>query len=624
MRDLLDGFSLSGLIAAVAFLALGAFLGARRPLHAISWVALGIAFTQAVSLASSAYGFEGLERDWPASHWAVWASQWTWVPGYLAVPTLLLLLFPDGRIPGRKWLPALVLCAGAIVSASAGWALLPYEKQDSPLDMQVLNPLASDLGEPLMGLGAVLGIVAAAVALASLAVRFRGSAGTTREQLKWVFVAGGVTAGLLGLAVVVGPDLGAPIRAIATVPVPAAIGVAISRHRLWDVDIVINRALVYGVLTICVMGFYVATVAGAGRLIRERTGAPLLAVALVAVVIEPLRQRLQALANRLLFGDRDDPYAAVSKLSQRLDALHPEESAVSDVPRIVARTLRLPYVAIEVGDQLRAEAGKRTFATERFPLSYRGAPVGDLVVGFAETSSLEGRQRNLLMDLARHIGVALHSERLARELQLARAELVGAREEERRRLRRDLHDDLGPTLAAAALQVETAFAIVESDSDSASARLEKVAGRIREAVGSVRSIVEDLGPPALDELGLADAIRQQIASHASEDITFELDMPDDLGPLPAAVEVAAYRILSEAVTNISKHAGPTRCLIEVDLSDGLRIRVIDHGRGGASFGGTGMGLRSMLERAAELGGELLLESDATGTKVAAWLPVAPG
>lgn len=624
--ELLDGFTLSGLLLSVAFLALGSILGPRQHTQTIAWVALAIGFTQALSLASAAYGFEGLQRDWPAAHWSVWASQWTWVPGYVAAPTVLLLLFPDGKLPGKKWWPALAVGVAAIATSSLGWALLPYEKQDSPLEEAITNPLSSGVGEHLMGTGAVLGLVAAALSLIALTVRFVGSAGKRRQQIKWVFIAGIATGALLGLAIALGPDVGPPVRALATPLVPAAMGIAIVRHRLWDIDIIINKALVYGLLSLSLFGIYVLTVAGLGGMLGEHIGAPLIAVALTAVAVEPLRKRLQRLANRFLYGHRNDPYIVISALSQRLEALDPQASVISDAPLAIARALRMPYVAIETAGGLRAGSGEETERSRAFPLTYRGEPMGTLVVGLAEGEDLSRSQQELLDDLSRHIGVALHAEALTHQLQRAREDLVAAREEEHRRLRRDLHDDLGPSLSAAALQMESARALLGTDPRAAFASLEKVAGQIRDTVKSVRSIVEDLGPPSLDELGLAGAIRQRISRLSVGGPRFDLEMPHDLGALPAAVEVAAYRILSEAVTNVLKHANASCCRVGVRREGGLLITVADDGR---SIDGhevrAGVGLRSMMERAFELGGTLTLgRSDLGGTEVRAWLPVREG
>jgi two-component system, NarL family, sensor kinase len=258
------------------------------------------------------------------------------------------------------------------------------------------------------------------------------------------------------------------------------------------------------------------------------------------------------------------------------------------------------------------------------PLAVHGEPLGTLLLEVTAGDELRPSDRRLLTDLARHVSAAVQAERLYGELEASRARLVSAREEERRRIRRDLHDELGPTLAAVAIEIERAALELETDPQVASARLDALAGRVRGTVQSVRALVEGLRPPALDDLGLGGAVRELVRSLGRGPVEFAVTIDNDLGSLSAAVELAAYRIAGEALTNVLRHAGASRCQVSLRrTSDSLVVLVEDDGRG---LGGrrAGMGRRSMVERAAELGGTLeVVDRERGGTRVTAVLPLEP-
>ena len=237
----------------------------------------------------------------------------------------------------------------------------------------------------------------------------------------------------------------------------------------------------------------------------------------------------------------------------------------------------------------------------------------------------ELERRRLLDDLARQAGIAVHAVGLHAELQRARARLVAAREEERRRLRRDLHDGLGPALAAQTLKVGAARSLLRRDPDAADARLAELEGDLADALADVRRLVYNLRPPALDELGLAAAIRQAASDYAGgpDGTRIWVDAPERLPPLPAAVEVAAYRIVQEALTNVVRHARARECLVTLRLATGaLEVEVVDDGAGLPAPHRSGVGLSSMQERAAELGGSCSIAAQpAGGTRVLARLPL---
>lgn len=462
-----------------------------------------------------------------------------------------------------------------------------------------------------------------------------------RAQARWVAWGALVSMGLAVLSGVLwyaglvdGSTMLDAVR-IYFVALPLSLAVAIVHHRLFDIDVVLNRTLVFGSLTAIVVVLYVGVVTVLGQLVAGAFAVSLVATAVVALLVHPLRVRLQRGVNRLLYGQRDEPYVVVSRLGQRIEAsVHPE-----DLPPVVAETvaqaLRLPSVAIEVdgplGRRQAARVGRPTADLVRLPLVFQGAPIGELVVSPRAVGETFGpADRTLLIEIARQTSRVVHALELRRALAASQSALLEARAEERRRIRRDLHDDLGPALAAMAVTLEAAELLAASDSTRADALLGELQHEIRQAVAEIRRIVNDLRPPALDELGLVGAIRQQAArleagaglEHAPPSIVVEA--PSGLPALPAAVEVAAYRIVLEAVTNAVRHASATRCRVALALDDGaaLRVEIEDDGVGLPAEPRAGVGLQSMRDRALELDGELRVEAvSGGGTRIVAEIPL---
>jgi len=289
----------------------------------------------------------------------------------------------------------------------------------------------------------------------------------------------------------------------------------------------------------------------------------------------------------------------------------------------------LPYAAIALGKvgkaaRINAESGSPVDAPVRVPLVYRGMTTGELLLGpRAGEESFSPADQRLPEDLARQAGAAVHAVRLTSDLQHSRERLVTAREEERR-LRRDLHDGLGPTLGSLPLKLDVAGDLLESDRAAARELLSGLKSQARSAVADILRLVYELRPPALDQLGLVGAVRETAAQCGADGLPVSVEAPEELPPLPAAVEVAAYRITPEAMTNVVRHAGANRCEVRFALDDAtLRLEVADDGRGIGGDRGTGVGLNSMRERAEELGGRSIIESlPEGGARVRASLPLA--
>jgi signal transduction histidine kinase len=300
----------------------------------------------------------------------------------------------------------------------------------------------------------------------------------------------------------------------------------------------------------------------------------------------------------------------------------------------VREALRLPYAAIRLADdepdRPAAISGDPVPATLTLPLHYRSETVGELVLGQRPgEATFSPADLRLLSDLARQAGVAVSAVRLTADLQRSRERLVSAREEERRRLRRDLHDGLGAQLAGLTVQAGVLKGLIGRNAPAAEELVGELQTELRSAIADIRRLVYGLRPPALDELGLAGAL-QRLAQRTGADadgprVTVEVD--PDLPALPAAAEVAVYRIASEALTNVVRHANARSCLVRVTVDDdAVGVQVTDDGIGlGGLSRGAGVGLASMRERAAEMGGECLVDSPASGgTRVVARLPRSEG
>ena len=552
--------------------------------------------------------------------------------------SLLLYLFPDGRFLPRwtRWI-ALIWIA---------WLAPRYWFPEWPPSNTWL--IWPNLIIWLGGLGG---------AIYSQVYRYRRVSNTVqRQQTKWaVFgIAMALTLFLIVNLVVSAVALplptstsklaalmiGAALMSGALLLIPLSIGIAILRYHLFDIDILINRTLVYGALTVSVVGSYVLVVGYLGALFRTvggqgQLGISILATGLVALLFQPLRDGLQRGINRLMYGERDDPYAVLSRLGQRLEATLAPEAVLPNIVDTVKESLKLPYVAITLkqGDDfvVTAKSGASVGEILSLPLVYQHKMIGQLLLGQrAPGENFSSADRQLLDDLAREAGVAIYAvslttnlQRMTDDLQRSREHLVNTREEERRRMRRDLHDGLGPTLASMVQLLDTARTLVPRDPDSAVTLLGDVKDQIKLTITDIRRLVYALRPPVLDELGLVSALSEHTGRYNQRNgLRVWIDAPDPFPPLPAAVEVAAYHIALEALTNVARHANAQTCHIRLSLESGLCLEITDDGDGLPADFHAGVGLTSMRERAAELGGECKIEPGTThGTRVWARLPL---
>ena len=612
--DALRSYLVTNVAIGASFAPCGLLIARRRPGNPIGWLFLLAGVAPLTSAAMVPLAEWGQGQDWPP--WAarlvvtVFLFAWPWGVG-VALP-LALQLFPTGRPVAPGGVPL----AWVTVVTGAGFVLAMSTAPSPDLGADTLLLI----GEPGPAGTAAVELTNTAVLVASVAVlgwRYRRGSDTVRRQLLWLLLAVIVAIGINipGTVDAAGRTV-ADIALLLAVPlIPLSITVAILRHRLFDIRLVVSRTVLYLLLSGCVVAGYAALVVVLDRLLRG-TGAPIVATLLIALAFNPARTRLQRLVDRAFYGARADPVHAVSQVGERLagDGLHGVVAGLREA-------LRLPFAALRTAGAEIAASGAPPAELRTVPLRYCGEQVGALVVGMrAGEHRLSAADRTVLDLLATPLAVALHATTLSEALQASRERLIGSAEEERRRLHRELHDSLGPALTGAAFKAQATGNYIGTDPRRAAQLNAELGEQVRAAIEDVRRLVYGLRPPALDELGLVGALRRYAGQFTGLDLTVEAPQP--MPELSAAVEVTAFRIATEALANVVRHSGGGRAVVSVlPAGEHLRLSVTDDGPAREAWR-PGVGLRSIAERAAELGGEASAGPTDGGGRVLAVLPMA--
>jgi signal transduction histidine kinase len=602
----------------VAFFLRPGMVAARALLGSTSLVPTG--------LASSPWGLGAIDLAGGRGYWPHIVSEVACATGLgLAVLAAVTLRAPRGWLVRHAWVgPACVLVP---FGGYAVWAAFA-SGIDGPARIQALLSVAA----PAV-------VVVLPTILAVLVVTYRRS--RTREvrlaaRTALMALAAGLAVRLL-LGELPARLTGEPVLPLDVLlllvapPVLAALVVAVVGYRLDDVEPAVRRTVVQGSVAALVGATFVVVAAAIGQTTDVPVGA-MLAGGLVALLVLPVAVAIQRGVRRLAYGEPDLPRSVVTDLRQ-LDAEASASAALTETLAVLSRRLRLVHARIEVpegrgGGPLTVSVGEPGTGTPT---------VVDIVAGGTSLGSLQletdpGRDpfgrgdRRLLEDVGAQVGALVQTVLVNVELRRSRQALVTAREEERRRLRRDLHDGLGPSLATLAMSLEAAQELIESDPGQAVVLVGGLADDVRDDIAEVRRLVEGLRPAALDQLGLVSALNQRAAQHAmsvgDRGLVWTVDADQHLGLLPAAVEVAAYRIALEAVTNAVRHSGASACTVTVRRADDhLVVKVQDDGAGLVEDRHAGVGLTSMEERARELGGTCTVSSSDSGTTVEARLPL---
>lgn len=607
--------------AILAYTVVGVVLQVVRPENRVARVMLAGAVAWGVGEGLLAWGLDGLASSPGSSAYVLVAVFGTAARGigWLLLVLVLPVVFPNGRAESRV---AARLAIGCVIAFAAGslFAPVPLEERLTQTENPIGVPESGSILIDLLAIGAVtLSGLGIALAIRSLVRRWRVGDELQRQQVLVFAVAFALPLALL-------PFMPTPwvepwMFALATLPIPVAVAVAVLQRRLYDIPLAVNKTLTYLLLSAALAVLYALVVAGVGIMLRDRgaTWLPLAAAGVVAVAFAPLRDSLQRGVNRLTYGRWSAPAEVLGETGRRLgDAANGPALLKELTDELVGGLgLRRAEVRDRTG-RLLASSGGGEKTSEQLPLVAYGEPVGVLCWA---GRPLRPSEQSLMAALAQQIGGVVHTAALFEDLRETQEQLVVAREQERRRLRNDLHDGLGPSLAGLGFQVDTVQTLL-SDGRPAGDRLVTLRRGIGETVAEVRRIVEGLRPPAIDELGLFGAVAELGRELAvPSGLRLDLDLPGQHPALPAAVEVATYRVAQEAITNVVRHAAATSCAVSATVSDHkLVLEIRDDGCGGAGANG-GIGLRSMRERADEIGGTLEVASAGRGTTIVLSLPL---
>jgi signal transduction histidine kinase len=583
----------------------------------------------------AAWGTYAYAHDLPLADFSFWFV-WRFGAVLLSGLVTLLVLYPTGRLLPGRWRPLGVAVLAAAYVLPVMLCLAPDSVvigdsvPGATSDLTAI-PVPDEVARTLLRAAQLLtfGSIVAGVGL--LWVRHRHADAAERTQLRWLLWAGIMILLMVvaGLVLALGGLVTTILLNLAVASLAISVTIGLVRPGVGDVDALVAWTLTSAVVAGIVVAVDLAVLAAASAFLGDRLGereVTILVLVLAVVVYGPLRGWIGGGVRRVLFGRRGDRYGAVSELAARLETSDSVEEQLPTLAGAVAATFKVPFVRVEVvapdGGLLSATHGRPTSEVQELDIAYRGDRVGRLVLPvLGVRSMLSRRDQGLLVDLVRQAAIAIRASLLAGEVQESRERLVLGREDDRRRIRRDLHDGLGPALGGVALRLQAADNAVESDPARARELVGLARTEVREALDDVRRLVHDLRPPALDDLGLAAAVRQQ-AERVRPEVAVEV-VADELTGLPAGVEVAAYRIVSEALANVVKHAAADHAEVRLVLTrTALDVEVRDDGRGIGPDVTAGVGLHSLRERAEELGGQCVVTCPPEGgTVVRARLPL---
>jgi signal transduction histidine kinase len=589
----------------------GLLIARAKPENPIGWLFLIWGIAPLLTAAVTPLVIYGPGHEWPGFSMrllvTIFLFSWSW--GVFCCLPLILQLFPTGKPLSRRWA---VLCWLTLGNAALGNMFVGPTPEYGASSF-----LVAPWWAVTESIGSVVTSLILFASVASLIVRFIRGSETVRQQVLWLLVA-------VILVIVINVPIwftiptGRNLLLLLSFPlIPAAATVAVLRPRLYDVRIVLSRVVVYTVLTAGVIVIYVGLVAVLDQVLRG-AGAPLLAALAIALAFNPVRVRLQRLVDNAVYGTRRDPVAAVSAVGQRLAG--DDLGGVADALR---ESLRLSYVAVERVDGSSVESGEPTAASQNWPLTYDDKQVGKLVAGPRHGERQLSRSDQKVIDLvAAPLAIVLHAQALTEDLKISRERVIDAAEEERTRLRRELHDSLGPLLTGAAFKADGIALAAQSRPERAESLAIELADQLRQSVEGVRQLAYGLRPAALDELGLVGALREEGSRYGPLKVVIQA--PETMPALPSSVEVAAYRIAAEALTNVVRHSDAKLASVQLAADDGaLEMVITDDGRSTGPWS-PGLGLASIKTRASEVGGSCEAGPTAEGGRVAAVLPLRAG
>jgi len=618
---------------------LGFVLASRRPGNRMGWLFLAAGLALGLGSFANPYALHALVAEpgsLAAGRLMAWLSNWIFVI-QVALLAFLLLLFPTGRLRSRRWLPAAWFVAGAytltglsqLVRATRVWSdpFSPFPHGQLPGALAVIQIL----------LPATL-----VISVAAVVVRFARSSGDERLQLKWFATAAVLVVAAMIPAIVTNSVVATVLQNLAFLGLYAAVGIAVLKYRLYEIDIVISKAVLYGTLAAFITAVYVGLVAGVGTLVGNQRSPLLsaLAATVVAVAFQPVRQRAGRLANRVVYGKRATPYQVLSDFARRIGGAYASEDVLPQMAQIVAAGTGAERVVVwlRVAGELQPEASSDggpppaplplegqampslPGADVGVPVIHQGELLGAISIRMPRGEPLRPAGEQLVADVASQAGLALSNAGLVEDLRASRQRLVAAQDEERRRLERNLHDGAQQDLVALAIKLRLAGAAADEDPAQAKEIIGELQADAAAALENLRDLARGIYPPLLADLGLVAALNAQ-ARKSPVPVAVEAD---GVGRLPQDTEAAVYFCCLEALQNMAKYARATQARIRLQAEDGtLCFTVSDDGAGyDARRTAMGSGQRNMADRLAALDGRLEVRSaPGQGTVVTACLPL---
>jgi signal transduction histidine kinase len=647
----LNGVSLLGDITNfTAFMGMG-IVGAlslsRAPDNRIGWLLLWVAVSVGAAFTTGEASIYAARHGWPAVEWLAWPGNSLWAFSIFPLLIILPLVFPDGRLPSSRW--RWLFWAGIGISflafVSIGFAAATFDVGAVGREVRVANPLH------VPALGALAGIVDPViwpmllglfvVAVGSMFVRFRRSSGVERQQLKWFAFAAVVLVTYFVLSAILdafGISEGTwseVLSGLAFLGIPVAVGVAILQYRLWELDVVVKKALVAGALVVLALGVYAAAVAlfGLAAAGRQSPGALFVIALLLGIAFRPVMRIARRVVDRFVYGKRATPYEVLTEFSERVGTSYATEDVLPRMAQVLGEGSGAEVARVWLGSdrQLHQAAVWPPDATSKddapgssgettVEVRDRGELLGALSVRMPAADPMNPTKEKLVRDLAAQAGLVLRNVRLVDDLRASRQRLVAAQDEERRRLERNIHDGAQQQLVALAVKARLARQLTERDPAKTAEMLIQIEAETQTALEDLRDLARGIYPPLLADRGLVAALEAQ-SRKAPGPVSVEADA---VGRYSADVEATVYFCTLEALQNVAKYADADRTVIRLSQSNGsLSFEVVDEGRGfDPDAGATGSGLQGMADRLAAVGGSLDIRSTpGRGTTVAGRVPV---
>jgi signal transduction histidine kinase len=574
-----------------------------------------------------------------------WVSVWAWPPGILLLFTFLLLLFPDGRLPSPRWRPVAWLSGFALVLmvvpvAIAGWPIRGPLLTNIGDSAPAAAPPSFKLAYNTQVAGVLLMFILGLTAAASLVLRLRRATGDHRQQLKWFAFAGVVVVVVVILA---SPLAGIPeeFQILALPLIPLASAIAILKYRLYDIDVVIKKAVILGLLAAFITAVYAAAVIGVGAIVGQGGDVVLsaIAAAIVAVAFQPVRLRARHLANRLVYGKRATPYEVLSEFSERAAGTYSTEDVLPRMAQFLATGTGATEASVwlRVGSEMRLAAswppngllaavpikgddvpGFRQ-GEHAFPVRHGGELLGAITLTTPPSDPLSPEQEKLLNDAAAQTGLVVRNVRLIEELRESRRRIVTAQDERAKALERNIHDGAQQQLVALAVKQRLAENLIDRDPDKARLMMAEIRADTTQALENLRDLARGIYPPLLADRGLPAALEAQIRKAS---VPVELEAKS-IGRYPPEIEAAVYFSCLEALQNVSKYANATHVVVRLAAHESLTFEVSDDGLGfDPRSTGYGTGLQGMVDRLEAVGGALEVRSaPGEGTTVTGRVPL---